>query len=366
MRRTLLIIALIAIGVGTGAASSSGAAPSTVSISAPTITVRPWQSQTDNLVPVQGRVLLNGAPVAGVRLRVNGYLLPQGSTAKGEFVYLADSTLLAHYDVTVENASHAKTAGAALAATAQAALRAARGTIETAYPITGVTVSTNAAGSPVIEGRMADATGHPPSTVALYSYALTGRLTDANGKPVVGARISTRTVDRDYWTVSSPTTRDGSFQSLFTASSEAGGNPVPMTIRVSEGDLVYQYLPTEYAYFQRLQSARIDLRLPPKGYPIALPVPRSYPGAIFEGIVVGAQSGGSVVRPVSVSWPDRVGHFRMVLPRSLAGHSVSLWEGDVRLFSATPASPGQAVDLKDWPEQLPAAAARGLAHVVLK
>jgi hypothetical protein len=366
MGRALLVLALVAVAVGVGSQPSSGAGTSTAAITAPSITVRPWQSATDNLVPVHGTVELNGAPVAGVRLRVNGYLLPAATSAQGRFVYLVDATLLERYDVTVDDASHAKVGGVPLAASAQSALRAAQGTINVVYPIRAIAVSRNGAGNPVIEGRVADATGHPPSTVALYSYALTGTLTDANGKPVVGARISTRTVDRDYWTVSSPTTKDGSFQSLFTASSEAGGNPVPMTIRISEGDLVYQYLPTEYAYFQRLQSARVDIRLPPEGYPIALPVPQSYPGAIFEGIVVGAMSGGTVVRPVSVSWPDKTGRFRIVLPRSLAGHAVSLWEGDLRLFSTTPGRPGKAIDLNDWPGQLPPVAPRGLANVTLK
>jgi hypothetical protein len=202
--------------------------------------------------------------------------------------------------------------------------------------------------------------------VVLYSYELAGRVTDARGRPVVGARVSTRTVDRDYWTVSSPTNADGSFESLFTASSEQGGDPVPMTLRVSLGDLVYEYLPGEYVLFRRLRSARLDIRLPPRGYAIALPVPRAFRGASYEGVVLGAVVGGKVVRPLSVTWPDRTGRFKLVLPRSLAGQTASLWEANVRLFSGDVPHSGGPIALGGWPSALPADAPRDLVRVRLR
>src|SRR5205823_6574974 len=131
---------------------------------------------------------------------------------------------------------------------------------------------------------------------------------------VVGARVSTRTLDRDFWTVSSLTDAAGRYSSLFTASSEFGGNPVPFSIRVAKGDRVYEFLPDENVVFQRLQSARMDIHLPPRGYPLALPLPASYPGAVYEGIVVGAAADGKPVRPLSATWPDAGGRFRLVLP----------------------------------------------------
>jgi hypothetical protein len=182
----------------------------------------------------------------------------------------------------------------------------------------------------------------------------------------VGARVSTRTVDRDYWTVSAATKADGSFESLFTASGAQGGNPVPMTVRVAVGDLLYSYLPREFVAFQRLQSASVEIRLPPRGYPMALPVPRSYPGAIYEGVVVGASVGGAVVRPVRVTWPDASGRFTLVLPRRFAGRTVSLWEDKLQLFSRVVPRAGGSVDLRDWPAQLPPDAPRDVARARLK
>ena len=63
------------------------------------------------------------------------------------------------------------------------------------------------------------------------------------------------------------------YSSLFTASSEYYENPVPFTVRVSKGDLVYEFLSQEFVYFKRLASARLDIRLPPRGFAMALPRP---------------------------------------------------------------------------------------------
>ena len=140
-------------------------------------------------------------------------------------------------------------------------------------------VSRNGAGDPVVSGRLekTDTTG--PPAVGLLTYQLTGTITDSNGKPVEGAQVSTRTLDRDYWTVSTASDSTGHYDSLFTASAEVSGNPVPFTVRVSKGDSVYQFLSQEFVNFQRLKSARLDIRLLPTGYAFALPVPHVLSGS---------------------------------------------------------------------------------------
>ncbi len=71
-------------------------------ISAPAaVALELWQANTDDLVPVTGHVTLGGSPVAGVLLRVGDYTLPAATGSNGAFVYLADSTRLASYVVSV-------------------------------------------------------------------------------------------------------------------------------------------------------------------------------------------------------------------------------------------------------------------------
>jgi hypothetical protein len=181
--------------------------------------------------------------------------------------------------------------------------------------------------------------------------------------------VSTRTEDRDYWTVSTFTDAQGHYSSLFTASAETAGTPgapVPFTVRVSKGDLVYQFLPLEFVEFNRLQSAKLDIQLPPQGYPLTLPLPRSYPGAIYQGIVVGVAQGDQAVRPLADTWLDKTGQFKITLPRSMVGKTVSLWEGRLLLFSVATATQGGAIDLQGYPTGLPANVPRGLAEITLK
>lgn len=362
MRRALraVLVAALAAGLSGGVSSARETAP-VVSIAVPPLTLATWSAETDNLQLVHGKVTVGGRGAAGVRLRVDGYALPTQTDAQGAFAALIDATRLARHRVTVVGA-----AGTQVSQGAERALAAAHGSIDVAYRIGSLRAGRTSAGEPTLEGRIANRDGVAPPGVALYSYELVGRLTDAHGKPVAGARVSTRTVDRDYWTVSSPTTADGSFRSLFTASSEQGGNPVPMTLRVSVGDLVYSYLSAEYVKFSRLRSARVDIQLPPAGYPIALPVPHSYPGAIYQGVVVGATAGGRVVRPVRMTWPDATGRFTIVLPRRLAGRTVSLWEGNLQLFSAVTPHAGGPLDLRDWPTAVPTDAPQDVARVRLR
>jgi hypothetical protein len=347
------------------APASAGPAGGFSILTPPPLPVGSWTAATDNLVAVQGTVTDGGAPVSGVRLRVDGYELPRPTDAQGRFAYLLDHTLMGRHVVSVVDASRAEVDGAPLSSAQQTTLAASVGAISVAYPLRDLHASRNAAGQPVVHGRFTFA-GLDAPLVSLYSYRLTGTVLDGSGKPFVGARVSTRTLDRDYWTVSSPTDSHGRFSSLFTASSETGKNPVPMTVRVSKGDFVDQFLLEEYVDFQLLKSARLIIRLPPAGYPMVLPLPQSYPGAVYQGLVVGAALGGTPVRPVAATWPDAQGRFTITLPRRLAGKRVSLWEATLDLFSPGAARPGGPIDLADWPASLPGDAPRDLATLRLR
>jgi hypothetical protein len=357
---------LVLAGVALAPASAGPAAGSATIVAPPTFSIATWSADSSNLVPATGTVELGGVPVSGVGVRVDGYQLPATTNAKGQFTYLLDHTLLGRHVVAVVDASAGKAAGQPLSSADQVRLASVQASIQVAYPVTQVQVTTNAAGEPVVSGKVATTAGTAPPKVGLLTYRLTGTVTDSNGKPVDGAVVSTRTTDRDYWTISTVTGKDGRYSSLFTASSESQQDPVPFTVRVSIGDTVYQFLPLEYVLFRRLQSATLDIRLPPRGYPMAIPEPVSYPGALYTGILVGAAVNGVPVRPVAATWPTGSGAFQLTLPKRLAGKTVTLWEAKVQLFSRTPATPGGSVDIAGWPSTLPADAPRNLASVALR
>jgi carboxypeptidase family protein len=367
---TLALGAVALLAAGSVALQSATAGrnvqPTTGIVVPQPFTLAVWNADSDNLVPAQGTIVANGTPVSGVRVRVDNYDLPSPTDKNGHFVYLADATLLQRHLVTVTDASAGKAGGRLLSPADRAALTASQASINVAYAVRDLKVSRNGAGQPVVTGRLANTNGSSPPAVGLLTYQLTGTVTDSNGKPVAGAQVSTRTLDRDYWTVSTVTDSSGRYDSLFTASAEVAGNPVPFTVRVSKGDVVYQFLSQEFINFQRLKSAKLDIRLPPRGYAMALPHPQSYPGALYTGTAVGVTSGTISVRPVSATWPDRTGRFSITLPKSLAGKSVSIWEGKLNLFSVANAMPGSEVDLRDWPATLPREVPRDLASIKLK
>jgi len=354
-------------GLGLQVTGAAGTGAGVAIVVSPTSVVATWTPDSDNLVAGKGTIEVDGRPVAGVRVRLDDYVLPAPTSAQGRFVYLVDHTLLGRHVVTVADATSGRVGGQPLSKAQQTELTTTRASVDVAYAVRDLKVSRGRGGA-VVSGRLADSVGGAPPVVALRTYELTGTVTDASGNPVAGAQVSTRTLDRDYWTVSTPTDSRGRYSSLFTASSEISADPVPFTVRVSKGDVVYQFLPLEFVYFKRLESARMDIRLPPSGYAMALPRPKSYPGAVFTGIVVGFTrgTGGSLIRPLSVTWPDASGRFQITLPASLAGQKVSLWEAKLDLFSRAAAKPGGAVDLASWPKTLPGAAPRDLVSIRLK
>jgi hypothetical protein len=96
-----------------------------------------------------------------------------------------------------------------------------------------------------------------------------------------------------------------------------------------------------------------------------LPTETSYPGALYTGLLVGASAGGRVVQPVSARWPDRSGRFQLVLPSSVRGKQIRLWESNFEAFATGGATPGGSVELRSWPKALSPRVATGLAAVTL-
>ena len=110
----------------------------------------------------------------------------------------------------------------------------------------------------------------------------------------------------------------------------------------------------------------MDVQLPARVGGV-LPLPTSTPiaGAVYQGLLVGASAGGRVIRPVSAQWPDAKGRFRLVLPASARGKTISLWQSSFQAFATFPAVPGGAVDLKTWPTGLSPRVSTGTATLRL-
>jgi hypothetical protein len=316
------------------------------------LTIQEWKASSQNAEIVTGRVLLHGQPVQGVGLSVGDYALQSLTGPSGQFSYRIDTTLPARHVVTVTNVKRAKLGGKALSAADRKALKGVRGGFSVGYQIQGLHTSRGKGGNVVLTGRAVNAAGAGVPPVALYTYQLSGTITDAAGKPVVGAIVVTRTQDRDFWTFSKPTDANGHYTSVFAASDEGGDDPVPLTVQVATGDVSFAS-GTQTVKFNALQSATLDVKLP--GSPtavMALPTPQSYPGAVYEGTIIGVTGPNGFIKPLSESWPDRNGRFRITLPASVRGKKLSVWEDLDQVFSRFPAAPGGRMDMSSYPSKV--------------
>ena len=339
--------------------------PARISTAAP-LAVRVWSANDPNTELVSGQLLLGGKPVKGAAMEVDDYTLQQRTNADGRFNYLADTTIPRRHIVHVVRLSHATVSGQALTAAQRAALIRASGAFNVGYKVSDLHATTSG-GNVVLTGRISYADGHPAPSVVLYTYQLSGTITDASGHPVAGATVVTRTQDRNYWTFSTPSDANGHYVSFFSASDAAGENPVPLTVQVASGATSYASPAGKNVNFTQLHSATMDVRLPASPTaPLALPTSTSYPGAVYQGVIVGVSGPNGVVKPISATWPTAGGSFSLVLPASVKGQTLRVWEDSSTFFQPTEARPGGPIDLSIWPHIPPGNQPQGLATVAVQ
>jgi PQQ-dependent dehydrogenase (methanol/ethanol family) len=321
-----------------------------------------WRATTSNEKSVGGRILLGGRPVAGARVTVDRYLLPRATDARGAFTAPVDSTLARRHPIRVADASHASIGGKPLTAAQQSALQAASGGISVGYRIVDARAKVQKNGTVLVTGRAVRADGESAPGVVTLSYRLQGTITDSAGRPVQGATVVTRTTDRDFWTFSSPTDANGHYVSFFSASDEQGSDPVPLNVQVAYGRTSYGS-GQQNANFKRLSSATMNVKLPASGATIPIPTSTAEGGAYYRGLLVGVAGPKGVIQPVSATWPDTKGRFRLVLPRQARGTTLRFFESDFVTFSRLAAKPGGPTEASSTPKALTTRIPVGIATV---
>jgi alcohol dehydrogenase (cytochrome c) len=324
-------------------------------------TVQPWSVSALNSKVVTGRLLLGGKPVRGATMQVDDYTVQNRTTAAGAFSYRLDTTMPRRHIVRVQRLSGATVGGKPLTTAERRALLRVAGGFSVGYRVKGLH-ATAKNGHVVVTGRLGYSNGHASPGVVLFTYRLSGTITDSAGHPVAGATVVTRTQDRDFWTFSQPSDSSGHYVSFFTASDETGANPVPMTVQVASGAVSYASAFGKNVNFDSLRSATMDVRLPSSASaPLALPTPHSYAGAVYEGTIVGVSGPGGVVKPISATWPDAHGNFTLVLPGSVRGKPLRVWEDYSTFFQRHAAVAGGPIDTSIWPAIPPGDQPQGIA-----
>jgi hypothetical protein len=322
-----------------------------------------WSASRPSTKIVSGRLLLRGRPVRGAAMEVNGYPVLNRTDAGGRFSYRLDTTMPHRLVVRVQRLAKATVGGRAVTASDRKALLSVAGAFTAGYRVNDLH-STAKGGHVVVTGRLSYGSGGAPPPVVLFTYRLSGTITDAAGKPVAGATVVTRTQDRDFWTFSQPSDANGNYVSFFTASDETGANPVPLTVQVASGAISYASPIGRNVNFSTLHSARMDVKLPSSTTaPLAAPTSTSFPGAFYKGTMVGVSGPGGVVKPIAATWPDRSGRFTLVLPGSVHGKPLRVWENIAPFFQTRAARPGGPIETGIWPRIPPGDQPQGLAVV---
>jgi alcohol dehydrogenase (cytochrome c) len=328
------------------------------------LNVKLWDANSSNVQHVTGRILLNGVPVKGAAVAMDGYRIPGVTGANGSFATDVDITIPGRRSLKVVSVKGATLRGSPLRAGQQSAVLGASGGFSVGYAITGLHASRQSDGSILVTGRLVGANRQGPPLVHLLTYQLGGTITDVTGKPVQGAVVITRTQDRDFWTHSSASDANGHYTSFFSASDESGADPVSLAVGVAQGTISYGGNLGTNVNFALLKSATMNIHLGAgTNYTVLPPAERA--GAVYSGLVVGVVSGGKVVKPLAERWPSANGTFSMKLPASVRGKTMRFWENLRQSFSSFAARPGGPIDLSTWPAALGDSVPVGMASLRL-
>ena len=328
------------------------------------VVVQPWNPNTSNVQTQIARVLWNDKPVVGARVVVGVYPVPRATDKNGSFSYDVDDTVANRNVIRVSSLAHATVNGKRLTAGQRKSIMGATGGFTSAYGISDLHASVRKDGSVVVTGKALDSAHNGPPGVHLLTYVLSGRVTDGSGNPVKGAVVVTRTQDRNYWTRSNPTNANGYYSSFFPASDQTDANPVLISVGVALGNVSYGGNLGTNVNFARLKSSVLNIQLG-NGTSYNIGTPEPYTSSIQSGLTIGVTVGNKVVKPMSARWPKRDGHFSLVLPSSVRGHTVSFFQNQVQIPSRFEASPGGAIDMKYYKGFIGPTVPRNLAPLAI-
>lgn len=302
------------------------------------IPVSEWKSGTNNSTTISGMAMAGSAGVSGAHVLLDRWQSPDTTGDDGSFTLPIDYTLPDRRLVRLADTKGGDHDGATTYLNIAFPMQLQRGTQEGA---SGTTITGSA--------RFAGAGGRPVPPVVLFAYQLDGTVTDADGEPVEGAVVSAKDPNEGVWNLSPPTDSKGRYRLDFLPGTTSEG----LSIRVAIDDDTFETGEKGLTKFAALKSSTLDLRINRDTDGLELGTPKAEPGAVYEGLLVGAINGdGEVVQPTAATWPDAQGHFTVTYADGAVDDDATYFQRFGYVFQRSAATPGGAVDLAGWPTKL--------------
>jgi hypothetical protein len=362
-----LALALVVAGCGSDGDSgkgdgADGARGDTVrhevSASTKPVTVSGY-GDTKERQTVKLQLQLDNHPVSGVVIRQNTYRLAP-TADDGSFSVRVDATSVRRTQLSVADASNARLVkdgdARKLTASERRDLEAWQGGVDVAFAVKDLQVSEKD-DLVFVTGQLVGQ-GIAPLRVSLFGYRLRGTLQAPGGN--AGYRVSTRSEDREIWSLASETDKDGAFSGTFLP--RTGDSD--LNVEAYKGADVWMTEEPNSTHFEPLSSAVVTIKLDDMGM-LSVDDVKAEPGAIYEGVLVGVADGDQVIKPQAATWPTDGGAFTLIYRKGdLAGDDMQLWQSQRYVYQDNlDVRPGGSVDMGGYPDRLEPADPRGLAHV---
>lgn len=331
----------------------------------PIFPVTTWQGGSTNRKQVDGRLSLDGQPVADAQLTANEYVLPSLTGADGAYSVRRDQTIIDRTILRVTDASRATVGGMPITSAQAAQLTAASFAIESAFTVKLDEAPTLRRGATnvTIAGTASFADGTPIPPVARWGYTLSGTVRDASGDPLSHVFVSVSDDEGETWALSNQTGADGRYQLRFYP--VTGG--ADFTIRIAYGDDVATS--DDQVTFQPETSSQVDLVLQ-KDHGMVMGtgdggkfMVKAVPGAEYVGYLVGIAVDAKPL-PATLTWPDAQGHFTAEIASLDTAGSAGFFQIRARFVSTQKNTPGGEIPTELIPASLGARTPRNIAPLL--
>lgn len=326
-----------------------------------------WQSNEVNKYEAQGRLTLDDLPVAGARLRADGYTLPEPTGANGEFRLRRDQTVLVRTVVRVADAAGARVGDRPLSEEQIGRLLGAEAAVATAFTIALDQEPQLRRGDQnvALAGTLTFSDGTTPvPAVSTWGYLLSGIVRNSVGDPVAEAVVSVSDDEGETWSLSTRTDETGEYLLRFFPTEDNA-----FTVRLAHGAALYAS--AQPVHFLPLTSSSLEIPLPDQGTELRGEAPdgaliaNQIGGAEYVGIMIGLASGGEPVA-AQLTWPDESGRFVVTIPVVDFAGPVAFYQAQQRFFTAEAVAPGAVVPETVRPSQLAPNVPQGLRPIAVQ
>lgn len=350
MKKTGLILLVMLLAL-TGCESKGGSEhQAVIKLTQTELPVKAWQMDNSHMTTIHGQVLMDNQPVAYADVAIST-MKTVNTDPNGNFSALIDQSQPLQIPVHIQSLDKATVGGKEMDKGMKTSLEKTAAEMQIAYPIEIKRVS-QAPGHPDqvevhAQAQLETKTYFPALIFDRYGWY--GIIMDSSGAPVQDAVVELLDGEGESLTSSEPSGEQGDY--LIEAIPK---NVEAVSLLVKTNGRSCNLEKGAFITIPHQTSLEVDISLPEEkdgkkegNISSGMLRMKLLAGAVYQGIMIGVQSGEPLEYTSTV--PSRDGSFILTMPKKVWEKNPYLYETKIRLFKSSPVRPGDIISSESIP-----------------